>query len=320
MLLNYPIDFVGEFHLARGNKNNQMKKMKKNKFIYLVLPCLMMLTTVVAAQEDSVVTEEVVKLKYYTENNRMQYLVVENLQKTGKKTQPLKNRTFQLYLDSATSNNLIAKITTDNSGKAKCFIPASLKAMWELMPVHKFIAVPSGKEEESPTELIITKSKIKIDTASAERIRSIKVQVMKYENDDWMPAKDVEMKVGIQRHSSILTAGEEETYTTDSTGTVIVVLKNDSMPGDTKGNMVLIAKVEDNDEFGNLMIEKTVPWGVSVTTDTNFFNQRTLWSTRFKTPLWLLFMAYSIVFVVWGAIIYLVLQIIKIKKLSKNFS
>ena len=139
--------------------------MKKNKFIYLVLPCLMMLTTVVAAQEDSVVTEEVVKLKYYTENNRMQYLVVENLQKTGKKTQPLKNRTFQLYLDSATSNNLIAKITTDNSGKAICFIPASLKAMWELMPVHKFIAVPSGNEEESPTELIITKSKIKIDTA-----------------------------------------------------------------------------------------------------------------------------------------------------------
>ena len=193
-----------------------MKKMKKNKFIYLLIPCLcILLTNQVTAQEDSVVTEEVVKLKYYAENNSIQYLVVENSLKTGKKTQPLKNKIFQLYLDSISSENFIAKVTTDNSGKAKSFIPVSLKANWELMPVHKFIAVAAGKEEETPAELIITKAKIKIDTASAEGIRSITVQVMKYENDEWMPAKDVEMKVGIQRHSSILTAGEEETYTTD---------------------------------------------------------------------------------------------------------
>ena len=299
----------------------KMKKMKRNKIIYLVLSCLfMLLTNLVTAQEDSVVSKEIVKLKYYNDNNRMQYLVVENLLKTGKKTQPLKNKIFDLYLDTISAENFIAKVTTGNSGKAKSFIPAGLKAKWELIPTHKFIAIATGKEEEPLTELIIIKSKIKIDTASAEGIRSITVQVMKYENDNWMPAKDVEMKVGIQRHSSILTAGEEETYTTDSTGTVNVVLKNDSMPGDTKGNLILIAKVEDNDELGNLMIEKTVPWGMTVTPDTNFFNQRTLWSTRFKTPIWLLFMAYSIVIVVWGAIIYLVLQIFKIKRLGKSFS
>ena len=299
----------------------KMKKMKRNKIIYLVLSCLfMLLTNLVTAQEDSVVSKEIVKLKYYNDNNRMQYLVVENLLKTGKKTKPLINKIFELYLDSISAENFIAKVTAGNSGKAKSFIPAGLKAKWELIPTHKFIAIAAGKEEEPSTELIIIKSKIKIDTASAEGIRSITVQVMKYENDNWMPAKDVEMKVGIQRHSSILTAGEEETYTTDSTGTVNVVLKNDSMPGDTKGNLILIAKVEDNDELGNLMIEKTVPWGMTVTPDTNFFNQRTLWSTRFKTPIWLLFMAYSIVIVVWGAIIYLVLQIFKIKRLGKSFS
>ena len=297
-----------------------MKKMKKNKFIYLLIPCLcILLTNQVAAQEDSVVTEEVVKLKYYAENNSIQYLVMENLLKTGKKTQPLKNKIFQLYLDSISTENFIAKVTTDNSGKAKSFIPVSLKANWELVPVHKFIAVAAGKEEETPAELIITKAKIKIDTASAEGIRSITVQVMKYENDEWMPAKDVEMKVGIQRHSSILTAGEEETYTTDSSGIVIVVLTKDSMPGDQKGNVLLIAQVEDNDQFGNLLIEKTVPWGISVTPDSNFFNQRTLWSSRFKTPIWLLLMAYSIVFGVWGTIIYLVTRIIKINKLGREY-
>ncbi len=296
-----------------------MKKMKKNKFIYLVLPCLfMLLTKQVTAQEDSVVTEEVVKLKYYTENNSVQYLTIENLLKTGKKTQPLKNKIFALYLDSITAENFIAKVNTGNSGKAKCFIPVSLKSKWELMPGHTFIAIRAGKEETKAAELTITKAKIKIDTASAEGTRTITVQVMKYEKNEWLPAKDVEMKVGIQRHSSILTAGDEETYTTDSSGTVNVVLKKDSMPGDQNGHIFLIAKVEDNDQFGNMLIEKTVPWGVSIKPETNFFNQRTLWSTRFKTPLWLLFMAYSIVFVVWGAIIYLVLQIFKIKKIGTN--
>ena len=79
---------------------------------------------------------------------------------------------------------------------------------------------------------------------------------------------------------------------------------------------MLVAKVEDNEQYGNLIIEKTVPWGIATRVDNSFFNQRTLWSTRFRTPWWLLFMAYSIVIAVWGTIIYLVLQIVKIKKLG----
>ena len=295
--------------------------MKKNKFIYGLLPFLfMLLTNPVAAQKDSVETEEVVKLKYYNENNSIQYLIVKSLLKTGKKTKPLQDKIFQLYLDSNNTENFIARVTTDKSGKAKSFIPVSLKAKWELSPTHNFIAIPVGKEEETPAELKITKAKIKIDTASSEGVRSITVQVMKYENSEWIPANEVEMKVGIQRHGGILSAGDEETYTTDSTGTVTVELKKDSLPGDQKGNMVLVAKVEDNDQYGNLLVEKTVPWGVAVTPDKAFFDQRTLWSTRFKTPYWLLFMAYSIVIGVWGTIIYLILQIIKINKLGKEYN
>src|SRR5674476_197241 len=52
-------------------------------------------------------------------------------------------------------------------------------------------------------------------------------------------AGDVEMRVGIKRMVGILSAGDEATYTTDSTGSVTVELKKDSMPGDLKGNIVL---------------------------------------------------------------------------------
>ncbi len=298
-----------------------MKKMKKDKFIFLLLPLsFALLTNTVTAQEDSVVAKELVKLKYYNDNNGVQFLILENSLKTGKKIEPLMNKVFQLYLDSNKTENSIATVTTDKNGKAKSFLPPSLKAAWAASPLHKFIAVATGKEEEIAAELEIIKSKIKIDTAIEEGTRRITVQVMKYEDSEWVPANEVEMKVGIQRLGGILSAGDEETYTTDSSGTVNVELTKDSLPGDEKGNMVLVAKVEDNDQYGNLLVQKTVPWGVALKTDKSFFDQRTLWTTRFRTPLWLLFMAYSIVIGVWGTIIYLVLQIIRIKKIGTGAS
>ena len=294
-----------------------MKNMKKNKFIFLLLPLLLMLfTNKAAAQEDSETTEEMVKLKYFNDNNSVQYLLLNNYLKTGKNIEPQKNKIFKLYLDSSKAENLIATVTTNLKGMAKSFLPPSLKASWEAVPVHKFIVVPAGKEEEIAAELEIIKAKIQIDTASADGLKSITVQVFKFENIEWLPANEVEMKVGIQRHGGILSAGEEATYTTDSTGSLKVDINKDSLPGDLKGNIVLIAKVEDNDLFGNLMVEKTVPWGVVTKSDNSFFNQRTLWTTRFKTPFWLLFMAYSIVIGVWGTVIYLILQLIKIKKMG----
>jgi hypothetical protein len=128
------------------------------------------------------------------------------------------------------------------------------------------------------------------------------------------------MKVGISRKGGILPAGDAPTYTTDSSGSVTVEFKKDSLPGDGKGNIFLAAKVEDNDTYGNLLIEKSVPWGVALKPDNNFFSQRTLWTTSNRTPPWLLFMAYTMIFIVWGTILYLVRQMFKIKKLSKDVS
>ena len=294
-----------------------MKNFKTNRF-FLLLPCLAVLfANGVAGQGDSIVSKELVKLKYFNDNNSVQFLILENTRKTGKKIEPLANKTFHIFLDSNKTERLIAKVITDKKGKAKAFLPPSLKTAWEANPLHKFIAMEEGKEDDA-VELEITKAKINIDTISENGARSIIVRVKKFENGAWIPANEVEMKVGIQRHGGILSAGDEEVYTTDSSGTVTAELKKDSLPGDMQGNIILAAKVEDNDLFGNMLIEKTVPWGVAVKSDGSFFDKRSLWSTRIRTPLWLLFMAYSIVIGVWGTIFYLVFQIIKIKKIGTS--
>src|SRR6185436_20615217 len=124
-------------------------------------------------------------------------------------------------------------------------------------------------------------TKITIDTLADAEARTITVSVSALIGGEWVPAKDVEMKVGVARSGgSILSAGDEETYTTDSTGIVTAEFKRDSLPGDQKGNIILAAKVEDNDQYGNLLVEKAVPWGVALKPEKNFFDQRTLWTTR----------------------------------------
>src|SRR5206468_739161 len=107
------------------------------------------------------------------------------------------NKALKLFLDKIQSENLIAKVLTDNNGKAKAIIPPQLKSAWDSSSQHKFIIVAeeTGKEEETSLEITITKSKISIDTSSADGVKSITVHVMKYENNQWLPAKDVEMKI-----------------------------------------------------------------------------------------------------------------------------
>jgi hypothetical protein len=295
-------------------------KRKYNIKISILLLAAFFAGVINVLAQDSTKKELLVNIGYYMTNNKMIYLVVNTKTKIDKKFQPVNNSFVNLYLDSASENNFIGKVTTNEAGIAKAVLPPGLKTAWESSSSHKFLAVAEANKDfdETEGEATVTKTKLSIDTTSDGETRSIIVSVSALKGSEWVPAKDVEMKVGISRMGGILSAGDDPTYTTDSSGSVTVEFKKDSLPGDEKGNIVLAAKVEENDIYGNLLLEKTVPWGVSFKPDNSFFNQRTLWSTRNRTPPWLLIMAYSIVVGVWGTILYLVRQMIKIKKLSKN--
>lgn len=295
-----------------------MKHILKMRGIFLVV-CFLAVSKYIFAQADSTKPEISVTIHHFVINNSFQYLMVETKTKVNNRWQPLKGQVLQLYLDSNKAEDLITKVQTDSEGKAKAIIPVALKPLWDATSIHKFIAVTEGtfKEEETTTETEITRAKISIDTSNVDGVRTVNVQVMKFENDSWLPAKDVEVKIGIRRLGGDLKIGDEETYTTDSLGQVTAEFKRDSMPGNEKGGLVLVAKVEDNDTYGSLSVDKTVPWGVYVKTESNF-GKRSLWATRFKAPLWLVFMAYFIIVSVWGTIVYLVVQLIRIKRLGKE--
>jgi hypothetical protein len=294
-----------------------MRKKIINKTCLLLISFTSLIQGIQA--QDSVVKQPIVKLYYYSVNNTIPYLLVQTQFKEGKKYSPAEKISGQLYLDGDSSEaNLVGKFTTDETGLAKLILPVTARQIWNNAALHTFKATASGKGfENTETELSITKSKITIDTSSDESTKSVTVTVTQLIDRKWVPAKDVELKIGISRLNSLLPVGDEETYTTDSNGQVTAEFKKDTMPGDIKENISLITKVEENEFYGNLSVEKTVPWGVYKVYETNF-NKRTLWATRDKTPPWLLIMAYSIIAGVWGVFVYLIFQLAKIIKLGRT--
>ena len=265
--------------------------------------------------QDSLKKELLVDLGYYMPANRVPYLEAYTKMKIDKRFQSVPEVQLSVYLDSIP--NLMGKVQTDQTGKARIIIPASMKASWNESPRHTFIAVAESTNQfdEVTSEIVIAKSKVEIDTVAAEEGRTVRVRVFELSGDEWIPAKDVEMKIGVSRIGGILPISDEETYTTDSTGEVVAEFKKENLPGDSAGNIRLIARVEDNEQLGNLQAEAIVPWGEAFRVVPEV-QHRSLWATRDKAPLWLLFMAGVIVVIVWGSIIYLIIQIFKIRRLG----
>ena len=289
--------------------------MKPNISLFFLLVISLVFSSAASlGQEKPNPGKTIVNIRYYNVNNSTQYLILQSQLKKDGQITALKGKKYDVFMDKSDSANLVGKLVTDRNGKANAVIPPSLKQAWEAAPQHIFIVNEAG--EEIISDYTINKANISIDTTTTDSIHSITATVQKWDNGKWAPAAGVEMKLGIKRLGGVLPAGDDLTVTTDSTGTATTELKKLDLPGDMKGNYTLVAQVDDNDRYGNILAEKVVPWGTKLQYDNTFFQKRTLWSTRRHAPFWLLFMAFGIIFSVWSTMIYLVFQIVKIKKIG----
>jgi hypothetical protein len=285
--------------------------------IKLNIAIILLLSVTALRGQETEKPEPSVNIQYFNVNGSLQYLKLKVLVKLDNRLQPVPAAPLSVYLDDESQEYLLGKVKTDEKGEVKIAVPSNLKDKWiSDTTTHKFIAVYTGSKSyaASTSELEIAKAKIVLDTLNEDGTRQVKAQVLAYQNGNWEPVKDVELKIGVERLGGQLKIGEEESYTTDSTGTATGEFKLDKLPSaDQKNNIVLVARTEDNEQYGNLIFNKQVPWGQYVKAESNF-GQRSLWATRDKAPIWLLLLANAILLGVWSVLIYLLVQIRRMKK------
>jgi hypothetical protein len=288
--------------------------MRKHKLIQLIVLVIALVPGILMAQavEKNSLS---LNLKYYNDNNVTHHLLVQAKSKIDGKFQQIPNIPVQFYITSdADKANLLGKGVTNEKGEALIEIPPAAKAEWLKSPNQNFVVVSTAtkKFDEGRGELAVTKAKIKVDTAEG---RIINAKLVALVDTTWTPIAGVDVIVGVKRLGGILNANETQTYPTDSSGSVTAEFKRDSLPGDQKGNIVLVASVVDNETYGNLTSQLVVPWGTKSVYMTNF-DHRTLFARRGHSPIWLEILAYAIVVAVWSVIIFLLVQIKNIKKLG----
>ena len=288
--------------------------MKTNNLLGLFFILIVVLPELLLAQAVEKNTL-ILGVKYFNDNNISQHLVIEAKSKIDGKFQKIGNIPVKVFItNDSNKNNLIAAGMTSERGELLVLIPASAKGEWLKSNKQNFVALSAETKlyDEARAELAVTKAKIKIDTLDG---KMVKASVMALLDTVWTPMAGVELVLAVKRLGGNLNINETLTYTTDTSGSMIGEFKRDSLPGDQKGNLVLIANVIDNDTYGNLSSETTAPWGTKLTYATNY-NHRSLFARRGHSPFWLEFLAYGIILAVWAVIVYLIFQIREIKKLG----
>jgi hypothetical protein len=285
-----------------------------NKFTHTALTIAFTLLTAGICLAQVEKNKLILGLGYFNDNNQIQFLKAGTKAKINNKYTPVAGIHVSFYIDSESPSHLLGKATTDDKGQAVLMIPPAAKDEWNKSPKQTFLAVSDSSDlyNGTNTSIDLTKAKIKIDTTEDKKIIAT---LLEQRDSAWVPVPKVDLKIAIKRLGGDLNVAETPTYTTDSLGIAEAEYKYLNLPGDSAGNLILIASVEDNDVYGNLTTEKTVPWG-KASKYISAYNTRSLFARRGWSPLWLEWMAYSITAGVWIILFYLFVQIRKLKKLG----
>lgn len=300
--------------------------MKTKSILFNLALILVFITSqlnIILSQSDTLVPvvkkKAILKLSYFNLENKIQFLNFQGLIKSKERLDPISYRPIHIYInDAEDEKNKIGDFVTNDQGRIQTVISPVFADLWKSTNPNLFIARLDSVDEMGilETEVEITKAKIKLDTIQEDGIKKLLVQVLSLEDTSWIPAVDVEIKIGVQRLASVLPINKEATITTDSTGRGVADFELDSIPGDQTGMIHLVAKIEDHELFGNLETSLQVPWGIPSHFINTHFEARSLWARGNKVPVWLAVLAYSIIFSVWGTLIYLILQFFKIRRLG----
>jgi len=124
--------------------------------------------------------------------------------------------------------------------------------------------------------------------------------------------EDVEVQFYIKRtFGNMLIA----TATSDNNGIASYIMTKE-YPGDKEGNFELLVKFKDTDSFGKKEINKTLKWGTELQFE-NITDKRETWGANDRVPLWILLSYLIVVLSVWSVILYVVVQLIRLKNVGK---
>ncbi len=303
------------------NKLSTIRCLGKSGLLW-VMALLCAATTAVAQSESDTTgtgkAEASIELKYTEANNKTKILEAAVKTKTGGSWKGVEGVEVHFYRNEAVPEKLLGKAASNKKGVAMLILPEGEEKY--ASPAHEYTYVAaienSDRAEDSQEEITVTESDFEMTLEEEDSLRQVHISLTETGPDGGkIPVKDVEVSLFVKRLFGLLPLSDDP-ETTDENGEAVVEFPAD-LPGDTAGNLVIIAKVDDHERFGNLEFGRKINWGVPLVIDPEK-NARELWSSRSNAPIYLIVIVNAMLIGIWGVILYILFQAYKIIRLGRS--
>jgi hypothetical protein len=172
-----------------------------------------------------------------------------------------------------------------------------------------FKASFAGKDSLDAAEevMVVKRARLEITPVKEDSLLTVKVRLVDLSTGAETPVPETDLGVFVNRLFSGLKLGEGKT---DESGEATIEIPN-NLPGDDKGNITLLARLEENETYGNLEASIVQQWGTPVSSELKDL-PRALWSPH--PPIWMLVTFVSLMSAVWGHYIVIIIQLIRLRK------
>jgi hypothetical protein len=243
------------------------------------------------------------------DGSRIVTVMVKAKNKDGK-WMPAKNAHLNLYSPAASGVLLIKKELSDGKGKAEVLLPGGLSTDTGRAYVITAKIENDGQYEDAEESIRFkdVNLSLQVNPTDTGRMASATVTIKDASGKD-VPVKDYPVHFYVKRLFGLMPALEANTSNTDDNGLATFAYPKD-IPGDTAKNMMIVARVEDNDQYG--IVEAAAPsrWGTPLIIDKNPF-PRALWEPKAPPSL---IITLSVIFGgIWSIYLFMFLQLRKIK-------
>ena len=288
------------------------------KKVLLPFIAFAMLVCTTASAEDPASAPEkrgsAIQLSFYKKADLNKVAVAKVTAKNEKrKFIAFKNAEVSFYISKGKEETLLNRITTDADGKAAILLPKDLPVSDD----QKFTVIAKVENdkfiEDAKEEVTLQESdlSIKLDPADTSRTVTAKLTI-KDKNGKQVPVKDAAIKLYVVRLFGTMPATSDPSSTTDENGEATFTLFKD-LKGDSLGQITLLAKVEDNEQLGNVESTTKAPWGARLMPEKEPF-PRAMWEP--KAPIPLILVLSILFFCIWSTYLYLFSLVYKISKVK----
>lgn len=204
----------------------------------------------------------------------------------------------------------LGRTMTNNDGVAKFVLPEikSLKA--DSTSTYNFVIAFKGNDSFKKVMKTIHIKDVDIDARVIYKDSLHYVQAAISDPVTDSALVDMPLRIELQRLFRSLKIGDLS-YNTNANGSILVPLEH-KYPG-VDGELTFEVILFENEEYGTVKDLITTDIGIPIV-DESRYDDRTMWSSRDKTPVFLLVFPNIIIASIWGLIFYLTYNLFKIYK------